>query len=359
MKKLAIVGTHTRTRDQAPWDDPEFEIWVFNEAPQADWCKRWDVDFQLHNREVYESPKNFVRGDHWEWLQQAHGKTIYMQEVDRRVPDSKRYPYEEIFATVPGADLGWFKSTPAYALALALYMGYEHIDFYGVDMRSNTEYGYQLPNFQFWIGIAKGMGIHTDVLSNEEFFTGSLYAYQGEVQIQRDYFQDRAAEIKPALNSANWEVEKIKNRIQEALNESKFSKVSELVGLLQTANLHAGEAKGALDEAERYAAREDPIPRQEFERKMAQSQKDGEQAREEMWKHSGESTYVWNVWRQTGNPVAKNQLVKFVTDQMTAALNCGYQLGKHHENARYMDRIDELITAAGGARTLAALGVAK
>lgn len=356
MKKLAIVGTHTRTRDQAPWDDPEFEIWVMNEMPQAEWCKRWDVCFQIHKSEVYKSLKNFVNKEHWKWLQEVHGKPIYLEEIDRDVPDSRRYPLEEILANVPGAHLHWFKSSPVYALALALYMGYKHIDFFGLDMASNTEYGYQLPNFQFWVGIALGMGTKIEVLSNEQFFTGAMYGYEGEIQIPREFFTQRMLEIKPALKSAEWEVIKLKKRVEEALTGDKFDKISTLISQMQIANMHAGEAKGALDEAERYSGRDDPIPRQEYERGMAQSQRDGEKARENMWHAGGQAEYVWNVWKQTKNPEAMRQLTKFMNDQMQYALDTGYLLGKHHENNRYAGKIDELITAAGGARTMAALG---
>jgi hypothetical protein len=356
-KKLAIVGTHSRTRDQAPWDDPDYEIWVFNEMPQHEWCKRWDVDFQLHKRAVYESPKNFVRGDHFEWLQQKHGKTIWMQEVDRRVPDSKRYPLEEIQACIPGANLQWFKSTTVYAIALALYLKYPYIELYGMDMASNTEYGYQLPNFQFWVGVALGMGTEIGILSNEQFFTGAMYGYEGEIQIDREFFEARAIEIKPALKSAEWEAKKLKDRVEEAISKDQFDKVSRLISEMQVAHMHAGEAKGALDEAERYAAREDPIPRQEFEVNMAKAQRDGEKERENMWHAGGQAEYVWNVWKQTKNAEAMKQLTKFMNDQLQYAVNTGYMLGKHHENNRYAGKYDELIVAAGGQRTLAALGV--
>jgi hypothetical protein len=327
-----------------------------NEMAQHEWVKRWDVCFQIHLPEVYRSPNNFVNKEHWNWLQEKHGKPIYMEEVDRNVPDSKRYPLEEIFAKIPGAHLHWFKSSPVYMIALALLMGYKEIDFFGLDMASNTEYGYQLPNFQFWVGVALGMGVKIDVLSNEQFFTGAMYGYEGEIQIPREFFEERAIEISPAVKSAEWEAVKLKKRIDEALGGDKFDKIGILISQMQTAHMHAGEAKGALDEAERYAAREDPIPRQEFERCMAQSQLDGEKARENMWHAGGQAEYVWNVWKQTKNPEAMKQLTKFMNDQLQYALDTGYLLGKHRENNRYAGKYDELIIAAGGQRTLAALG---
>jgi hypothetical protein len=359
MKELAIVGTHTRTRDEAPWNDADVEIWVFNEAAQAGWCKRWDAVFQLHKRQVYESPKNFVRGDHFEWLQKEHGagKVIWMQEMDKRVPDCKRYPLEAILMNVPGAHLRWFQSTPAYALALALFLGYKHIDLYGMDMSSNTEYGYQLPNFQFWVGVALGMGVVMNVLSNEQYFGGALYGYEGEIQLARVYFAGRAVEIKGALKDAEWEVHKTRGRLEAALAGNAFDKVAGLVIELQTMTMQLGEALGSLEEAERYGGRDDPIPRQEFERKTAEGQRDGEQARENMWHAGGKAEYVWNVWKQTKNPQAMVQLQKFMGEQMGFAKDTGRMLGKHRENRRYIEALDERITAAGGMRTVLGGGV--
>jgi hypothetical protein len=359
VKKLAIVGTHTRTRDQAPWDDPEYEIWVFNEAPQSEWCKRWDVNFQLHMQEVYQSPNNWVNKKHWEWLQKEHGKTIWMQEVDERVPDSKRFPIEEIFESIPGAYLHWFKSSTVYALALAIYLGYEYIECYGQDMASNTEYGYQLANFQFWVGVAMGCGIKFGVLSNEQFFKGPMYGYEGEIQIEKSFFIERMAEIEPAVKQAEWETKKLRTRVEEAFQTDKFDKVSALISQMQMSHMHYGEAQGAFDEAKRYSEVDYPISRQEFERRMAQSQKDGEAERENMWHASGQAEYVWNVWKQTKNQEAMKQLVKFMNDQMKYALDTGYLLGKFRENERYMSKTDELVLAAGGQRTMATLGVAK
>ena len=117
MKKLAIVGTHKGTRNNAPFDDPDVDIWVFNESaqttpefypnePDKQWCTRWDAVIQLHKKDVYQSPTNWVNPRHWEWLQRDHGdKVIWLQEDDENVPNGRKYPLDEIIATVPGASL--------------------------------------------------------------------------------------------------------------------------------------------------------------------------------------------------------------------------------------------------------------
>ena len=154
MNRLAIVGTHPDTRALAPFDDEGVDIWVFNEAPRQPWCKRYSASFQIHAPEVYSSPNNWIDKGYWGWLQEPHGKPVYMQEVDPRVPDSVRYPLKEIVWAIPGAGLRWFSSSAAYALALALYQGYRDITLFGMRLVSSTEYAFQLRNFNFWAGVA-------------------------------------------------------------------------------------------------------------------------------------------------------------------------------------------------------------
>ena len=355
MNKLAIVGTHPRTRDMAPFDNPGYDIWVFNEAPQNPWVKRWDACFQMHKPEVYTSENNFVRADHWQWLQQSRGKPIYMQAIDPRVPDSVRYPLDEIISTLPGGDYRWFKSSPAYAIALALYIGYTEIALYGLDMSSNTEYGYQLPNFQFWVGVARGMGVTVENYSNEQYFTGSLYAYEGEIQIPRQVFADRASFLEREIRRAKWELEKAVNRYTEAVTENKPQKAGELVTNVENMQLALAELEACYEVSDRYAGRDDLIPRQEFERRAAEGQRDAEQARTDMWVHRGEMQYVWNIWLQTGNEQARKQFIDFANRRLQSAAECGRYTGLMRENQGYMVKVDELIEAAGGAHTVKAL----
>lgn len=184
--KLAIVGTEEHTRHLAPFDDPSYEIWVFNEAANAEWCKRWDVCFQLHKPKIYTDINNRKDPKHWEWLQQTHGKPIYMREVDPRVPDSVEYPLPYIQKTIHYKKN--FRATLTYAMALAVYREYESIDIWGVELANSAEYRSQQNNFAFWTGYAEGKGIPVNLHCCEGMFKKPLYAYEDfmeEEQIQK------------------------------------------------------------------------------------------------------------------------------------------------------------------------------
>jgi len=357
LKKLAIVGSHSGTRHLGPFDDPDFEIWVFNEAPQAvDWCKRWDVCFQIHKPEVYTSPNNMVDKTHWDWLQQPRGKKIYMQDVDPRVPDSERYPLDEICETLAPAKFRWITSTPSYAMALALYLGYEHIEVWGVRLDSSSEYSYQLLNWVYWVGAAQAMlGDHLVLHAGEEHFHARLYAYEGEIQIDRDYFKGRMAELDQEWHFAESAFRKAKERLDDAVMERHFEKIPPLSVKAQEAALMAGELAGAMGEAEIYAGREDPISRQEFERRCAAAQGVSEQDRAQMYHYGGCVDLTWNYWKATNKYEFQKQIRDFITVQHKFAYDCGAHRGAHMENGRYMEEYDARLTAAGGERTRLAL----
>ena len=368
MKKLAIVGTHPDTRNNAPFDDPDVDIWVFNESaqttpeyypndPDKQWCKRWDAVLQLHKKEVYASPTNWVNNRHWEWLQREHGpnKTIWMQEHDNQVPNCKKYPLDEILATVPGARYKWFTSTPSYAVALGIYLGYKDIGLYGLDMNSNTEYGYQLLNFVFWVGVCEGLGINLFHVSNKRYFSEKLYGYEGEIQIQRDYFVKRKEELYGAWQDAEKMSNKLRDRVSDYLLERKYDKLVDTLLAWREVTIRAGKLSGAEQEAINYSQREDMISRQQFERRAAEAAKQGEEQKALMYVLAGKTEYTFNAWKQSGNFEALQQLRLFIQQQMQMAYNVGASNGAYQENLEYIKEYDDLLQAAGGVRTLSAL----
>jgi hypothetical protein len=171
-KALAIVGTHPRTRGNAPWNDDDIDIWVLNEAAQSMWVQgRVDGLIQLHLPPIYRSTHNKTDREHWDWLQQMHNFPIYMQAVDPDVPASVRYPLDEIQQMLlsdfidgtTGKPFTPFTNSISYCLALALRLGYKRIMMYGVEMESNTEYSYERENVAFWQGLAVGRGARLEM----------------------------------------------------------------------------------------------------------------------------------------------------------------------------------------------------
>jgi len=357
LRSLAIVGSHPDTRDNAPFDDPNFEILLFNEAPQQEHIyKRWDTCLQIHKPEVYASETNWVNKDHWKWLQQDHGpdKRIFMQEVDPRVPNSVRYPLDEVLSLVP---YKYLRSSPALALALAIYLGYKDIWLYGSDLSSNTEYHYQAVNYAFWIGFAHGYGVNLHMECWKSEFNQPIYGYEGELQLDRDHFLRMFSNHEKVYKMKNKGLVKWKDKLAKAMLENKFDKVGEISLDLENMAIATGESFGSMSEAKRYSERTDHISRQEFEKVSAQAQLDGEATEKLMNHEAGKCEYVWNVWKTHGRLEALQQLRVFMDKKTELAFDTGKHLGVFRENMAFMNEYDARVTAAGGQRAVAqALG---
>jgi len=151
--KVAICGFSPTSRDLAPYDDQEWEIWGCNDL--YNYVPRLNVLFELHNREWYgEYFGNPTGKDHVEW-QKKCGIPIYHAKKYDDIPTSIAYPWDVIFKAFPYGD--YLTNTISEMLALAIYMGYKKIGIWGVDMAHHTEFDTQKPSVEYFLGIAAGL----------------------------------------------------------------------------------------------------------------------------------------------------------------------------------------------------------
>lgn len=355
MNKLAIVGSHPETRELAPFDDPDFDIWVFNEAAQSAWCKRFTASFQMHREELYTSPHNMSNKGHWSWLQQARGQPIYMQTQDSRVPDSVRYPLEEVMAQVPeGFRLA--TSTASYAMALAVYLGYREIHCYGIELGSNTEYMYQAENFRFWVGFALGQGVNIVMHSGHKLFQGGMYGYDGDLTLGADFFKDRERVYDAEWKAAEKNMRNYHDAIQRAADKLETEKMQGLILQGRDAYQLCGEKAGRQAEAERYAAFGDIIiMRTEFERAAASAQIEGEKQRNLGIHTGGMVEYAFKVWEQVKTKPAADNLLNVLQNHLQHAYDTGAHFGIYKENMEYIAEYDKRFEASGGAKSVAVM----
>lgn len=126
--KVAIVG-FTPTRDLAPYQNPDFDIWALNDLFEA--IPRYDRIYQIHKRQSIDT--HTTRGEKVTYIKRLRelAVPIYMVEAYPDIPNSVAFPLQEI-ADYFGYD--YFTNTISYMIAHAIYEGYEEIHIYGVDM---------------------------------------------------------------------------------------------------------------------------------------------------------------------------------------------------------------------------------
>ena len=287
-KTVAIVGSHMLTKDLVPWHKTYIDVWVFNEAASIGWPKRANGVFQLHQPPIWKNPVNRNDPKHYDWLQKEHDFPIFMQEKYPDVPASVEYPLAEICDDLlPGLtrhvrktektkayeeSVRYFTSSVAYAIAYAIYKGYERIELYGIEMESTTEYMHQRDGVTFWIGVALGRGIEVNIPDVSSLLNSLLYGYEGDVVInrqefesQRDALAKRAEEQRHRMNAAGEAVMLALDQVKTATDDKERDKWSkqyfDKLKQHQDAILAFGVLSGVVQENERYIRRCDEMYR--------------------------------------------------------------------------------------------------
>jgi hypothetical protein len=173
-KKIAIVGKAQSSLGLAPYHDDSWQIWTLSDLVLMHQAPRYEVQFELHDPALVQQ-----RQPYWEWLSRcAPSKPIIMREVHPDIPASVAFPIQEIVAQFGG----YFTNTVSYMIALAIAMEPEAIGVWGVDMACSAEYRAQRPSCEYFLGIAKGMGIEVVIPPQADLLkTCGLYAFDEKV----------------------------------------------------------------------------------------------------------------------------------------------------------------------------------
>jgi hypothetical protein len=171
MRVLALLGFSGLTRDGI-YTSRADEVWAVNtelQEPDPKIAPRITRLFDMHLPEYYSS-NVFHSGSrerkHKDWLfDTKHEYEVVMLEKEPDIHNSITYPFEAVtnmgsFATFGGEEpVEYATSSLAYMLALAIYEDWDMIEIYGYDVGNDTEYYYQRPCIERWLGIAEGRGI--------------------------------------------------------------------------------------------------------------------------------------------------------------------------------------------------------
>ena len=178
-KKVAIIG-FAGSKDEAPYKDESFEIWGLNDLYA--FIPRWTRWFQIHDPEKLkgvgvrtydknDKPTWDNGGDQYSDLAKLNCP-VYMWQHYEDVPNSVEYPLQKMlerFGT-------YFTNSISYMLAFAIDEGFDVIHLYGVDMAMGSEYEFEKPSVEYFLGLARGMGIDVYVPETSTLLK-SMYLY--------------------------------------------------------------------------------------------------------------------------------------------------------------------------------------
>ena len=107
-----------------------------------------------------------------------HIPSAYMTpKVYKNFPKQIEYPMQEIYDyfNLETLHTDWFNNSVAYAIAYAIYKGFDEIHFHGIDYADERELtdDRERECTSFWIGIAVGRGIKIKINSFSELMARS------------------------------------------------------------------------------------------------------------------------------------------------------------------------------------------
>ena len=182
-RKVCIVGFAKTSRDLAPYDSPEWEIWGVNDA--WSFAHRADRWFEVHSTWIYEWELRRAKG-HLDWLRQfgEQGGIVHLLDARQDMPHAVAFPFDMVCNSlwperaVEGdhkTSRPYLTSSIAYMQALAIAEGFEEIAVVGVDMAADSEYADQKPCCEYLIGLARGRGIKCWLPESCGLLNGPLY----------------------------------------------------------------------------------------------------------------------------------------------------------------------------------------
>lgn len=172
-KRIAIVG-YTPSRNEAPFDDPAWEVWGMNNLHLFIPPEKFDRWYNLHTPVEIQAD-----AQHVQWLASWRRTDVYLMDpmegqvapdgsplpsLPERtgVPRAVAFPASEIRAMFGD----YFTNTVSWQIAHAIYEAVTHDDYvlaeialFGVDMAVNTEYAAQRPSVEYYLGLARGLGV--------------------------------------------------------------------------------------------------------------------------------------------------------------------------------------------------------
>lgn len=213
-RKVAIVG-YTHSNRDAPWDSDEWEIWGLNNLHLWVGNTRWDAWFDIHDDKTIEADTQHVA-----WLREQHPFPIYTFNPRDEWPSSVRFPADEIkarFGTYLTNSISWMVAYAITQVEWAVGDGAE-IGIYGVDMavggKDGGEYAFQRPSCEYFIGIARGMGIDVTIAPASDLLK-SANVYGEPDSPLRTKMLDRQAEMAERLDAAAREREQAAAKVRQ------------------------------------------------------------------------------------------------------------------------------------------------
>lgn len=235
-RNIAIVGSAPSSVRLAPYKDESWAVWgcspgVFGVAP------RTDVWFEMHRWEapVLGDPMNpgnkpWFSPEYCRWIEIYPG-VVYLDgpsaDVANPVPavrNGARFPKEDYIAKYGPyfftSSVAWMLAHAIEQLAPRVAAGEScSIGLWGIDMAAHTEYAFQRPGCQHFIGLAKKLGIgivlplESDLMQPSTMYGNEYHPRNAKLLIRLHEMQSREQALAGQIGALNTEIMCIRGAI--------------------------------------------------------------------------------------------------------------------------------------------------
>lgn len=240
-KILCIIGT-AGSRHLAPYDNPNAEIWGVAHCLLLQDIPRMDKVFEIHLPYVYEqeispfSKKPILyhanKEDHASW-REAKDISAIVSQPNKKLNKYELFPHDELKekygCLFPPSDAFYSTNSLAWMMVYAIDMDrFDEIHMYGVHLETDTEWQYERPCCEFWLGFFVGKmherGIKMPVIYLPEMADvlkcNHEYGYS-EIEVQRkkykervEFFEKQQRDVIAHRNRMAEELRKLKTEIE-------------------------------------------------------------------------------------------------------------------------------------------------
>lgn len=213
-RKVAIVGT-AESINEAPYDQPDWEIWGLGVDLTYPQFKRWSRLYEMHDKDYWNKPDIIGR------LNKANC-IVYMQDKYPEIPQSEKFPLEEV---TKGYHAN-YTSSIAFQLAHAAYeartlKNISHVSLFGVHMMADEEYSHQRPACEYWLGILEALGVEAQVGGAGSILKCAYtYGYDREWKMISD-LSIRKQQMQNGLAELERRLEEVKSNYQQQMGAIK------------------------------------------------------------------------------------------------------------------------------------------
>jgi hypothetical protein len=251
--KVLIVGKGPTHNSEIPYDEYD-EVWVLNGSDSNNrepYTEKFDKWFDLHNFEG-EDTKHIVTQDYINFIDSIGDKAVLMFE-HQQAPNATIFPHKEITDKFTP----YFTNSISWMIAYAITLGCEKLGLYGVHMAHSSEYGQQRPSCEYYIGLARGMGIEVEIQKNSTLLQSSyLYGLDETnpivdyVKCEKKELEKRLKETEDKLNKTNVDyavIHSVRNCVGAIIEaQDKAQIINQIVETFEQKNIELSQVLNIL-----------------------------------------------------------------------------------------------------------------